>query len=388
MNSLLSKFQDRIFERNVRYNIDSGSISKSVDKNIEETVASNPEKFFIFNNGITVVTEKIYDLDIQNNTVLLNNFSIVNGAQTVTNLNKLFGKSKLKDNLSKVFVVAKIIETKSDKDGELIEKITKSSNNQKPVQPRDFRSNAAEMIELKKFFKENQIILNIKRGDSDINEKNYIIKNFNLKEENIKRLWNDRLGQYIYSLILMKPTVALQNKNKIFNDEHYNLVFKNESISNEDKLLAYKFYDVIEKMVQLANNDIEPSRIEEVKPLMLLIQNWIIALLWLIWNNLDNLNELISIKEIDQFKNSKGTFINKNSGDEITVNQELLARYLYECYENLWELYKKKKIIKMKFMDIQHFHIKRIFWRVCQVMLTSNYNIRKRSKKKDTWEHI
>ncbi|ARU91833.1 hypothetical protein SCLARK_001297 [Spiroplasma clarkii] len=319
---------------------------------------------------------------------MLNNFSIVNGAQTVTNLNKLFGKSKLKDNLSKVFVVAKIIETKSDKDGELIEKITKSSNNQKPVQPRDFRSNAAEMIELKKFFKENQIILNIKRGDSDINEKNYIIKNFNLKEENIKRLWNDRLGQYIYSLILMKPTVALQNKNKIFNDEHYNLVFKNESISNEDKLLAYKFYDVIEKMVQLANNDIEPSRIEEVKPLMLLIQNWIIALLWLIWNNLDNLNELISIKEIDQFKNSKGTFINKNSGDEITVNQELLARYLYECYENLWELYKKKKIIKMKFMDIQHFHIKRIFWRVCQVMLTSNYNIRKRSKKKDTWEHI
>lgn len=337
------RFQDRIFEKNVRYNINTGTASQNVDKSIKETVENNPEKFFIFNNGITVVAEKIDDLDTINNTVKLTNFSIVNGAQTVTNLKKIAKDNKLKDKLNNVYVVAKIIEISKNGDKDLVDQITKSSNNQKPVQARDFRSNSSEMISLKRYFMENNVILNIKRGDNDIKEKKYIINNSKINENEIPRVLNDKLGQYIYSLILMKPTVALQNKGKIFNDEHYDLVFKNKKISHDDILLAYKFYVYAEKSLQKANSDVNFERYQELKPLIGVTQNWIISLLWFIWNNSNKLDKLVKIDKIDDFKNANQTFIEKTNNDYIKINTKLLSKFLLTIYSELKKIYQEER---------------------------------------------
>jgi hypothetical protein len=81
---------DSIFKDNIRYSISSsaGGASKSVNEEIRKTIESEPENFLIYNNGIVIVAESVDEPDILTNKIKIHNYSVVNGAQTITNIHE------------------------------------------------------------------------------------------------------------------------------------------------------------------------------------------------------------------------------------------------------------------------------------------------------------
>ena len=93
------------------------------------------------------------------------NFSIVNGGQTTTLISK-----NLKDNSKDFYVLCKIVKSTEKLDNKetmrFYNEIAETTNSQKPIQPRDLKSNSPEMIALQKLLLERDYFLEIKRGIS------------------------------------------------------------------------------------------------------------------------------------------------------------------------------------------------------------------------------
>ncbi|WP_339033586.1 AIPR family protein [Spiroplasma endosymbiont of Cantharis rufa] len=365
------KNSDKIFDRNIRYSISGDAASKSVDNSIKETIMEEAEKFLIYNNGITIVTEEMNELDIKNNIVYLKNFSIVNGAQTVSNLARFSKQKELFDKMSSVKVIAKIIQPKNGNFEKLVEKITKASNNQKPVKPRDFRSNSKEMITLKELFKESGYILDIKRGQGTLKDEKYIQEKFGKK--NIEKIVNDELGQYILSLILMKPTVANQRKSKLFSDEFYNNIFKNENISEDYILKCYEFYSFTLKLIRKISDDLNFNTMEAAIPLKKGMENWLIALLWIIANNINSLEKLVNLEKLSLIKNEHAIVFNEKDIESfLGYNYANLEEFLHKCFTEISGIFANNRNEKNELFSPSAFSFKvSLFEQFVKKMLSS-----------------
>lgn len=193
--------------------------AKNVDDGILKTINYDKDDFWFKNNGLTIACE---DYRFDGKYVVVEKFSIVNGGQTT----KLISMG-LKSNADDFFVMAKIVKraeqsiangknklnTKSQSI-DFFNEIAEATNSQKPIQPRDLKSNAPEMIVLQKLLEERGYFLEIKRGVS-------VPKKFA-----DKRIKNEELAQLIYSFRYQKPGTARSNKKSLFsNNSHYKQIF-------------------------------------------------------------------------------------------------------------------------------------------------------------------
>ncbi len=166
---------DMIYEKNVRKFLGSG---RQVNRGIANTLNNEPERFGLYNNGITIVAE---DFEQEESDVFkLREPFIVNGCQTTRTIwevlyNKLeSGGTGInpeietwKDRLKKAIVVVKVVKVGSD--GEtMLTNITRYTNSQNAVSKKDFialehgfKQWAREMAE--KF----DVYLEIQRGGWD-----------------------------------------------------------------------------------------------------------------------------------------------------------------------------------------------------------------------------
>jgi AIPR protein. len=136
---------DMIYEKNVRRFL---GMKRKVNKGIAETLMSTPERFGLYNNGITIVVEdfKLLELD----KYQLTEPYIVNGCQTTRTIWEVL-RSKLdsgatgtspgleawKQQLGRAIVVAKIVKVGSQGE-QLLTETTRYTNSQNAVSPRDF----------------------------------------------------------------------------------------------------------------------------------------------------------------------------------------------------------------------------------------------------------
>ncbi len=140
----------RILEGNVRSFL---STKCAVNKKIRDTILNKPEKFFAFNNGIAATATQI-ELKASTGGLLLTSavdFQIINGGQTTALLSS--ARFKDKNNLEKIFVQMKLTrigEMPADKQEELIEEISRSSNSQNKVSDADFFSTHPFHVEMEK----------------------------------------------------------------------------------------------------------------------------------------------------------------------------------------------------------------------------------------------
>lgn len=162
---------DQLYEKNVRKYLGGGRI---VNKGISQTLKSSPEKFGLFNNGITIVAE---DVTNNNGQFTIVEPYVVNGCQTTKTIWQVLvekldtGASQLssetqhwKDRLAKGIVIVKIVKVGSQNEVELTN-ITRFTNSQNSVSRQDFialegnfRTLASEMAST------YQIYLEIHRG--------------------------------------------------------------------------------------------------------------------------------------------------------------------------------------------------------------------------------
>lgn len=130
------KFNLNLFSPNIRSFLGQTEINQS----IRTTIQDEPEKFWYYNNGITVLAHDIEKKPLGGNSKESGIFEckgikVVNGAQTVGSL------ASIRDNieqLDKVKVHIRIIKT--DQDLELSSDITKANNTQNRIEKRDFVS--------------------------------------------------------------------------------------------------------------------------------------------------------------------------------------------------------------------------------------------------------
>ncbi|MDQ7729553.1 AIPR family protein [Halomonas sp. SpR8] len=138
------KHKTKIFSANIRDYLGSRSADSNINNGIRRTIESDPRNFWVFNNGLTILTHS-FNVD-DGNKLLFNGLSIVNGAQTTGAIGSL---NKLPDKDAKV--QARFV-AMTNGDQELIHKVIQFNNSQNKVEASDFRSTDKFQKRLKEEF--------------------------------------------------------------------------------------------------------------------------------------------------------------------------------------------------------------------------------------------
>lgn len=214
-----------------------------VDNGIKETLEKDRENFWFLNNGIIIACK---DYDVDGDTIKIWDFSIVNGGQTTTLISTYKG-----NNTKEFYIPCKIVATKNEDGDPLMSfftKIAEATNSQKPIYPRDLKSNTPEMRKLSNLLMDENIFLEIKRGIKAPRTCKYSIK-------------NDELAQLILSFAFQRPGTARSGKKAIFeNSDLYAQIFKVNYFddANKKKFLLdiidlHERYRTIEKKLKQNN---------------------------------------------------------------------------------------------------------------------------------------
>lgn len=313
-----------LFNLNIRRYIKS----KSVDDGIINTINHDKDDFWFRNNGLTIAC-KDYILD--GNTVKIYDFSIVNGGQTTTLIAK-----HLKSVSDDFYVMAKIIksveELGSSETMNFFNEIAEATNSQKPIQPRDLKSNAPEMLQLQRLLDEKGYFLEIKRG---------VVAPRKYGDNKIK---NEELAQLIYSFVSQKPGTARSNKKSLFsNNTHYKQIFRQKYGKNPNQV------DFLVDLIQLnkrVDNSISKFKNNEaysnlnIEQLNVLNNSKlaIFALMGFIYRlvNQDFKLDTQKVEEDLEFF-EYGKFISNYVDDDV---DKLIEKLIFELVEFLTETYK------------------------------------------------
>ena len=129
---LYDQYGSRLLEGNVR----SFLGKRGVNKNIRNTVLNEPERFFVYNNGLAATA---IEAEVKNGKLLrAKDLQIVNGGQTTATI---FSARKTSGaDLSKVSVLMKLTQVNPESAAEIVPLISRSANSQNKVNPADFFS--------------------------------------------------------------------------------------------------------------------------------------------------------------------------------------------------------------------------------------------------------
>ena len=145
--AILAEFYEqhggRLLEGNVRSYLQAKG---KVNKGILQTLQDKPDKFFAFNNGLTIVC-KSYEYSIGEGLLQIIEPQIVNGGQTTASLFKAL-EAELA--LTKVSVQAKIVKLPPDSDQVFLRNISQYSNTQNRISNADLFANDTYLVQMEK----------------------------------------------------------------------------------------------------------------------------------------------------------------------------------------------------------------------------------------------
>jgi len=327
---LREEFKYKLFDKNLRFSLGNNKINTA----IVESALKNQDKFYFYNNGITI-TSTSFKYRKNNNSVRIEYPQIINGAQTVNAIHSAYKQrvSKLKrqgsehkialkiadEEFQRIKVLFRIIQNqRKNTDLNFERKVIEYNNTQNAIKKRDFYANAPEQIELQKYFDKYGYFYEIKRGDRDyISKKNrhnllqktlndFQFKNEKRDIENLASLW---MAYYV-----QETTSKEVGKDRIFGEnKFYDLVFPTTLSEIDDNLvkemiLAYNLYDLIveEARIYRGVNSIMSllSKIE-------VIGNFEKAHKIITESSIFNRTLKKKFQNIEVFKSNKETYVNK-----------------------------------------------------------------------------
>lgn len=145
---LYKNYGSRLLEQNVRTFLQARG---AVNKGIRQTILTEPEMFFAYNNGITATAQEVELNEISGtqHIVKIKDLQIVNGGQTTASL--YHTQKKDKADLSQVFVQMKLSVIDKDSIEKVVPKISQYANTQNKVNAADFFSNHPFHIRFEEF---------------------------------------------------------------------------------------------------------------------------------------------------------------------------------------------------------------------------------------------
>ncbi len=146
LSYIYREYGSPLLEGNVRSFL---TTKTQVNKQIQLTISKEPQRFYIYNNGIAAVATGV-ETEVVNGVPLIvkiNDIQIINGGQTTASL--AYGQQKLDRDLSRISVSMKLtVIHASDDDvtdenafSNLIQTISRTSNSQNKISDADFFSN-------------------------------------------------------------------------------------------------------------------------------------------------------------------------------------------------------------------------------------------------------
>lgn len=267
---LNNKYSNTLLGKNILY---GENLRESLNKNSKtfesmfDTIDNESDLFLFYNNGITIISDNIDAKSTKGKEkITVENFSIINGAQTTSTLGAYLRNAEINneqekiENLKKVFVLTKIYEINNSlKNYERISNNIKIFNNtQTPLSSRDMVSIRKEQIDLqeKLLHKSPNIFMHIKKG---------VLVPSTPKTLPYQRVSNEVLAQLALCSFYTEPFNAKDKKTKIFDNDGkegillnpiYNKIFNpQEGIlftkSNDDideLLFVYKLHEDTKKI--------------------------------------------------------------------------------------------------------------------------------------------
>jgi hypothetical protein len=142
-----NEYDNRLFANNLRKFMKDTEVNES----IKETLLECPEKFFYFNNGIIILCRNIAKKPIggpdrKNGYFICKDVSVVNGAQTVGSIGATYATNP--EAVKRAQVLVRLISLEGCPEG-LDTEITRATNTQNRIEPRDFASLDPEQQRLK-----------------------------------------------------------------------------------------------------------------------------------------------------------------------------------------------------------------------------------------------
>jgi len=139
---LFNQHGDKLLERNIRRYL--GLHSNRVNLAIHETLTdpSKSDKFYFYNNGITVVCDK-FDYNAfqrEDYQVQIKNMQVINGGQTCRTIQETFNDASFIVQPESAYVMIRIYQL-AETEKDFVRDITYATNSQNPVDLRDLRSN-------------------------------------------------------------------------------------------------------------------------------------------------------------------------------------------------------------------------------------------------------
>jgi len=136
LSTIYYDYGPRLLESNVRTFLSNRG---KINRGIRETIKNEPDKFFIYNNGIACTAKSIKISNDGQFITSIEDLQIINGGQTTASLTHASLKDKVP--LDKINVPMKLTIIKSDEYNKMVQNISEYANSQNSIRPSDFFSN-------------------------------------------------------------------------------------------------------------------------------------------------------------------------------------------------------------------------------------------------------
>ena len=238
IRDLYKQHGDKLFSANFRDWLGLTMREGNINKGIKETATNEPNNFWVFNNGITALTNKI---QIEDGVLCIHGLSIINGAQTTGSV----GDAEA-GNLDNVKVMFRAVSCTSP---DLIDKIVRYNNTQNIIRSSDLRSNDNIQKRLREEFARYGIA--------------YIHRRSKYKKP-VHGVTFSEITPWLCAF-QGDPQLASRNANDIFlKDEDYNKVFPRE-IAVEHVYLVVTLASAIDKIKYDLKSKVSASSATELE---------------------------------------------------------------------------------------------------------------------------
>ena len=204
---------------------------------MKETAKSDEKnKFFYYNNGITITCKSFEYSKIAQPVISLEEIQVVNGCQTLHALFEIAQEDI--ENLKDIEILCRIYELKNSLYSSHIAEYTNSQN---PVTTRDIRAIDPIQQKLETELLNKGYFYERKKNQYDGKPKN-------------KRIDSEKVGQALMAYYNKMPNEAKNDKKLIFGNKYDNVF--NSNINADKVLYVYNLYEDIEKKRQIVRKQI------------------------------------------------------------------------------------------------------------------------------------
>jgi hypothetical protein len=151
LKELFERHQSKLFAANFRDFLGASKRRRDINGGIKRTIEQEPQNFWIYNNGITILCDKLVK---RKGKFVVAGLAVVNGAQTTGS----FGES---NDAGTAQFLARFIRCKR---APLVHNIIKFNNTQNEIKPSDTRANDHVQVKLQKEFSELGITYLMRRS--------------------------------------------------------------------------------------------------------------------------------------------------------------------------------------------------------------------------------